>query len=153
MILHYRTLFLEDCVATVSETVHVFLSVMNLTCNHQRNRGSTQLGTVVPVYLVYRAVPQQLIDSNPKTEVNKDRVDFVYEVYEIQTSAPSPNSLLRRNLSFYLQRIPGSSDPTEEGLADREKRKRFDPELMAFIPGPESQLPEVNITTPIGEKR
>ena len=35
------------------------------------------------------------------------------------------------------------TDPTEEGLSDREIRKRTDPELMAPIPGPESQLQEV----------
>ena len=36
-----------------------------------------------------------------------------------------------------------STDPTEESLSDREKRKLTDPELMAPIPEPESQLQEV----------
>ena len=36
-----------------------------------------------------------------------------------------------------------STDPTEEGLSDREIRRRTDPELMAPIQGPESQLKEV----------
>ena len=72
---------LDDCVATVSETGHVFVSVMNLTSNPQCVRGDTHMGTVVPVSLVNRAVPQQLNDSKPKTEVNKDRVDFVFKVY------------------------------------------------------------------------
>ena len=36
-----------------------------------------------------------------------------------------------------------STDPTEEGLSEREVRKRTDPELMAPVPGPESQLKEV----------
>ena len=36
-----------------------------------------------------------------------------------------------------------STDPTEEGLSDREIRKRTDPELMAPVQGPESKLKEV----------
>ena len=32
-----------------------------------------------------------------------------------------------------------STDPTEEGLSEREVRKRTDPELMAPVQGPESQ--------------
>ena len=35
-----------------------------------------------------------------------------------------------------------STDPTEEGFSDQEKRKRTYPELMAPIPRPESQLQE-----------
>ena len=34
-------------------------------------------------------------------------------------------------------------DPSETGLSEREIRKRTDPELMAPIPGPDSQLQEV----------
>ena len=36
-----------------------------------------------------------------------------------------------------------STDPSEEGLSEREVRKRTDPDLLAPIPGPESQLEEV----------
>ena len=36
-----------------------------------------------------------------------------------------------------------STDPSETGLSEREIRKRTDPELMAPIPGPDSQLQEV----------
>ena len=35
------------------------------------------------------------------------------------------------------------TDPTKEGLSEREVRKRTDPELMAPVQGPESQLKEV----------
>ena len=65
--------FLEDSAATVIEAGHVFVSVPNLTSNPQRIRRGTQLGNVVPVSLVYRAIPQQ---STPKptqrTEVDND---------------------------------------------------------------------------------
>ena len=36
-----------------------------------------------------------------------------------------------------------STDPSGAGLSEREVRKRTDPELMAPIPGPDSQLQEV----------
>ena len=77
-----NVVFSEDCVAAAGGTGHVFVSVTNLTSNPHSVRGGTHLGAVVPVSLVYRAVPHQLADTNPKTEVNKDRVDFVCKVYE-----------------------------------------------------------------------
>ena len=39
----HKVVFLEGCVATVSETGHAFVSAMNLTCNPQRIRGNTRL--------------------------------------------------------------------------------------------------------------
>ena len=57
----HKVVFLEDCVATVSETGHVFVSAMNLTSNPQRIRGNTRLGTIVPVSLVYQALPNERI--------------------------------------------------------------------------------------------
>ena len=45
--------------------------------------------------------------------------------------------------SFSEFEFLSSTDPTEEGLSDREIRKRTDPELMAQVQGPESQLTEV----------
>ena len=65
-----NVVFLEDCGVTVSETGHVFISVMNLTSNPQRIRENTHLGTVVPVTLVYRAVSQQV--DNPKLKTDFD---------------------------------------------------------------------------------
>ena len=67
--------FLDDSVATVSESGLVFVSLMNLTSNPQRVRKVTRLGHVVPVSLVYQAIPQQTPD-NTKTEVNNDHISF-----------------------------------------------------------------------------
>ena len=36
-----------------------------------------------------------------------------------------------------------STDPSEAGLSEREIRKRTDPDLLAPIPEPDSQLQEV----------
>ena len=55
---------------------------MHLTSNPQRVRGDTNLGTVVPIPPVYRSVPQHLNDPKPKTNVDKDRVEFVYKLFE-----------------------------------------------------------------------
>ena len=129
-----NVVFLEDCLGAVSETGHVFVSVMSLTSKPQRIRGNTHLGTAVPVFLLYRAVPQQLEVSKAKTEVDKDRADFVNKIYE------------DINLSTELQfislsefEILSSTDPTEEGLSDREKRKRTHHELKSLIPGRASE--------------
>ena len=77
----HNVVFLEDSVATVSESGLMFVSLMNLTSNPQRIRKGTRLGHVVPVSLVYQAIPQQTPD-NPKTEVNNDHLSFVNRVYE-----------------------------------------------------------------------
>ena len=131
--------FLKDSVAIVSETGHVFVSVLNLTSNPQRIRKGTQLGNVVPVSLVYRAIPQQ---SAPKpaqrTQVDNDQFAFVNKInekmnYDTKSQLPS----------FSEIEFLSSTDPTEEGLSEREVRKRTDPELMAPVQGPESQLKEV----------
>ena len=53
----HNVVFLEDSVATVSETGTLYVSLINLTSNPQRVRCGVQLGTVVPVSLVYQAVP------------------------------------------------------------------------------------------------
>ena len=74
----------------------------------------------------------------PKSEVDKDHVDSVIEVNE--KIILSTDSQLTSSSEFEFL---SSTDPTEEGFSDREKRKRTDSELMAPIPGPESQLQEV----------
>ena len=61
-----NTIFLEDSVATVSETGTLYVSLINLTSNQQRVRCGAQLGMVVPVSLVYQAVPQNL-DATAET--------------------------------------------------------------------------------------
>ena len=65
----HNVVFLEDSVATVSETGTLFVSLINLTCNPQRMRCGVQLGTVVPITVVYQAVPQCL--DSPTTTAQK----------------------------------------------------------------------------------
>ena len=72
----HNVVYIEDCIASVSETWHVFINVMNLTSNPQRIRGNTHLGTLVPVSLVYKDVPQHIDDPKPKTKDDKDLLDL-----------------------------------------------------------------------------
>ena len=133
----HNVVFLEDSVATVSESGLVFVSLMNLTSYPQRVRKGTRLGHVVPVSLVYQAIPQQTPD-NLKTEVNNDHLLFVIRVYEKMNYSIDSQFTSSSEFEFL-----SSTEPTEAGLSDREIRKRTDPELVAPIPGSESQLKEV----------
>ena len=78
----HNIVFLEDSVATVSETGHVYISVMNLTGNPQSVRNGIRLGTVVPVSLVYKAIAQRMDQQKEKTEIKKHQIEFVNKVYE-----------------------------------------------------------------------
>ena len=88
--------------------------------------------------LVYRAIPQP---SAPKpalrTQVDNDQFAFVNTFYE-EMNYDTDAQLTSSEFEFL-----SSTDPTEEGLSEREVRKRTDPELMAPVQGPESKLKEV----------
>ena len=137
----HNIVFLEDNVATVGETGSLCVSLLNLTSNPQRMRCGTQLGTEVPVSLVYQVIPQELDDvskTSKKTEADESRANFVHKIYtELNLSTESE---LTSSSEFELL---SSTDPSEEGLSEREIRKRTDPELMAPVPGPDSQLQKV----------
>ena len=105
-----------------------FISVKNLTSNPQR----------VPVSLVYKAIPQRVDQPKEKPEVNNEQIEFVNKVYE-EINYSTDSQLTSSSEFEFLS----STDPTEEGLTDRELRKRTDPELMGLISEIESQLKEV----------
>ena len=127
--------------ATVVETGTLYVSLINLTSNAQRVRCGVQLGTVVPVSLSYQAVPQELDDAaktSEQTESDKGRANFVCELYSEMNLSTASELTSSSEFEFL-----SSTDPSEEGLSEREIRKRTDPELIASIPGPDSQLQEV----------
>ena len=137
----YNIVFLEDSVATVSETGTLYVSLKNLTSNPQRVRCGVQLGTVVPVSLVYQAVPQNLGSStttSKRTNADNGRANFVCKVYSEMNLSTASELTSSSEFEFL-----SSTDPSESGLSEREFRKRTNPELMAPIPGPDSQLQEV----------
>ena len=137
----HNVVFLEDSVATVSETGTLFVSLINLTSNPQRMRCGVQLGTVVPITVVYQAVPQCLdspTTTRTKTDADDSRANFVHKIYS-EVNLSTASELTSSSEFEFLS----STDPSEAGLSEREIRKRTDPELMAPIPGPESQLQAV----------
>ena len=137
----HNVVFLEDSVATVSETGTLFVSLINLTSNPQRMRCGVQLGTVVPITVVYQAVPQCLdspTTTRTKTDADDSRANFVHKIYS-EVNLSTASELTSSSEFEFLS----STDPSEAGLSEREIRKRTDPELMAPIPGPESQLKAV----------
>ena len=136
-----NTIFLEDSVATVSETGTLYVSLINLTSNQQRVQCGAHLGTVVPVSLVYQAVPQNLdatAKTDHETEADNGRANFVYKVYSEMNLSTASELTSSSEFEFL-----SSTDPSEAGLSEREIRKRTDPGLFAPIPGPDSQLQEV----------
>ena len=107
----------------------------------QRVRCGVQLGTVVTVTLVYRAVPQNLeppTKASKETEADNSRANFGYKVYSEMNLSTASELTSSSEFEFL-----SSTDPSEAGLSERKIRKRTDPELMAPIPGPDSQLQEV----------
>ena len=127
--------------ATVSEAGTLYVSLINLTSNPQRVRCGVQLGTVVPVSLVHQAVPQKLdspTKTSKKTEADNGCAKSVYKVYSEMNLSTASELTSSSEFEFL-----SSTDPSEAELSEREIRKRTDPELMAQIPGPDSQLQEV----------
>ena len=117
------------------------MSLVNLTSNQQRVRCGAHLGTVVPVSLVYQAVPQKLdatAETDHKTEADNSRASFVFKVYSEMNLSTASELTSSSEFEFL-----SSTDPSEAGLSEREIRKRTDPDLLAPIPGPDSQLQEV----------
>ena len=134
-----NTIFVEDSIATVGETGSFYVSVGNLTSNAQKVKCGTMLGTAAPVRLVYHAVPQCALvhkgKSDEKSDFPNEFVNRVYSEMDLNSHSKCSSSSEFEFLS--------STDPSEEGLSEREIRKRTDPDLLAPIPGHESQLEEV----------
>ena len=133
----HNVVSLEDSVATVSESGLVFVSLMNLTSNPQRVRKGTRLGHVVPVSLVYQAIPQQTPD-NPKTEVNNDHLSFVNRVYENMNYSTDSQLTSSSEFEFCLQ----LSQPKQVSRIVRYASARTRSLWLPYL-GPESQLKEV----------
>ena len=94
--------------------------------------------------MVYRAIPQKLNDI--KTQVNdsttafcaRNSINSAYEVYEAINLETESELTSSSEFEFLC-----STEASEAELSEREKRKRINPDLMAPIPGPDSQLQEV----------
>ena len=86
-------------------------------------------------------MPQKLdatAETDHKTEADNNRANFVYKVYSEMNLSTASELTSSSEFEFL-----SSTDPSEAGLSEREIRKRTDPDLLAPIPGPDSQLQEV----------
>ena len=113
----HNIVFLEDSVATVGETGSLYASLINLTSNPQRVRRGTQLFTVVPVSLVYQAIPQELDDipkTSKKTEADESRANFVHKIYTEMNLSTESELTSSSEVQFL-----SSTDPNEVGLSER----------------------------------
>ena len=128
-----NTIFVEDTFAIVGETALFYVSVGNLTSNAKTVKCGTIFCTAAPVCLVNHAVPQ--CSRAHKVEGDEKSVNRIYS--EIDLSSQSKFS------SSSEFEILSSTVISEEGLSEREVKKRTDPDLLAPIPGPESQLEDV----------
>ena len=92
------------------------------------------LGTAAPVRLVYHAVPQCAREHKEEgDEKSEPPNDFVNRIFsEIDLSSQSKFSS-----SSYFEFL-SPTDPSDEGLSEREVTKRTDPDLLAPISGPDS---------------
>ena len=86
-------------------------------------------------------MPQKLdatAETDHKTEADNSRANFVSKVYSEMNISTASELTSSSEFEFL-----SSTDPSEAGLSEREIRKRTDPDLLAPIPGPDSQLQEV----------
>ena len=131
-----NTIFKEDTIATVGETGVFYVSVGNLTSKAQNVKCGTMLGTAAAVRLVYDAAPQcaraHKEEGDEKSKSPNDFVNRIYSEIDLRSQSKISSSSEFEFLSL--------TDPSEEGLSEHEVRKSTDPDQLAPIPGPESQL-------------
>ena len=134
-----NTIFVEDTIATVGEAGFFYVSVGNLKSNAQKVKCGTMLCTAAPVGLVYHAVPQcaraHEEEGDEKSKPSNNFVNMIYTGIDLSSQS-------KISLSSEIEFL-SSTDPSGEGLSEREARKRTDPGLLAPIPGPECQLEDV----------
>ena len=115
----------EDTLMSTGEDGSVFLAVRNRTANENFTlQSKTVLGKAEPTTFVFRPI---LVDQTDKTSV-----PFVERVNNNNVVDLSDTST---EFSFFAQNVLSSTEMSEEGLTENEKRARTDPQLLKPIPG------------------
>ena len=84
--------------------------MINLTSNPQRIRKGTRLGNVVPVSLVYQAIPQQSTPQpTQQTKVDNDQFAFVNKIYEKMNNDTNPQLTSSSDFEFLSSTDRGRS--------------------------------------------
>ena len=117
----------EDTLTSVGEDGVVFLALRNQTAKEGvRIKEQTVVGKAVLTNFVFNSVPIQ--DSREASKLSAEFVNQVHRDLDLDTSS---------EFSSFAQNFLSSTEPSETGLSENEKRKRTDPLLLKPIPGPD----------------
>ena len=117
----------EDTLTSVGEDGVVFLALKNQTAKEGvRIKEQTVIGKAVLTTFVFNSVPIQ--DSREASKLSAEFVNQVHRDLDLDTSS---------EFSSFAQNFLSSTEPSEMGLSENEKRKRTDPQLLKPIPGPD----------------
>ena len=117
----------EDTLTSVGEDGVVFLALKNQTAKEGvRIKEQTVIGKAVLTTFVFNSVPIQ--DSREASKLSAEFVNQVHRDLDLDTSS---------EFSSFAQNFLSSTEPSEMGLSENEKRKRTDPLLLKPIPGPD----------------
>ena len=117
----------EDTLTSVGEDGVVFLALRNQTAKEGvRIKEQTVAGKAVLTNFVFNSVPIQ--DSREASKLSAEFVNQVHRDLDLDTNS---------EFSSFAQNFLSSTEPSEMGLSENEKRKRTDPLLLKPIPGPD----------------
>ena len=117
----------EDTLTSVGEDRVVFLALKNQTAKEGvRIKEQTVIGKAVLTTFVFNSVPIQ--DSREASKLSAEFLNQVHRDLDLDTSS---------EFSSFAQNFLSSTEPSEMGLSENEKRKRTDPQLLKPIPGPD----------------
>ena len=121
----------EDTLTSVGEDGVVFLALRNQTAKEGvRIKEQTVIGIAVLTTFVFNSVPIQ--DSREASKLSAEFVNQVHRDLDLDTSS---------EFSSFAQNFLSSTEPSEIGLSENEKRRRTDPLLLKPIPGPDLSRP------------
>ena len=117
----------EDTLTSVGEDGVVFLALRNQTAKEGvRIKEQTVIGKAVLTTFVFNSVPIQ--DSREASKLSAEFVNQVHRDLDLDTSS---------EFSSFAQNFLSSTEPSEIGLSENEKRRRTEPQLRKPIPGPD----------------
>ena len=117
----------EDTLTSVGEGGIVFIALQNQTDKERvRIKEQTVIGKAMLTTFVLNPVPMQSVCEAPK--LTKEFVNRIHKDIYLDTSS---------EYSSFAQNFSSSTEPSEIGLSENEKRKCTDPQLLKAIPGPD----------------
>ena len=117
----------EDTLTSVGEEGIVFIALQNQTDNERvRIKEQTVIGKAMLTTFVLNHVLMQSVCEASK--LTKEFVNRIHKDIDLDTSS---------EYSSFAQNFLSSTEPSEIGLSENEKRKCTDPELLKAIPGPD----------------